>query len=79
MAKLDRTGIQKGAASLKSSLRSYAIGHNLPVEVEKIGTDLYLRRTDLNPDGTPMTKEDVAKDKNVIKLSPDKVKELLGK
>lgn len=75
MARLDRTGIKLGLQNLKSSMTSYAIGHRMPVEVIRKEKDIYLRRTDVDRDGKPLTKDNVGEP--VIKLTPEKVNELM--
>lgn len=51
VVKIDRTGMQQSAAALQSSLRAYALNHEMPVKVFSRVGEVYLMRLDVDKDG----------------------------
>lgn len=54
MVQIDRTGVQQSFQSLYSCLNAYVKNHGLPIKLFSRQNQIYLVRTDLNVDGTPI-------------------------
>lgn len=50
LVQLDRTGMQQSLQSLSSSLGAYIRSHNLPIKLFMRRGEVYLARTDINPE-----------------------------
>lgn len=50
LAQLDRTGMQQSLQSLNSSLGAYIRSHALPIKLFMRRGEVYLARTDINPE-----------------------------
>ena len=51
VVQIDRTGMQQKATALQSSLRAYALSHEMPIRVFSRSSEVYLMRLDVDKDG----------------------------
>lgn len=54
LARIDRTGIPRTAASLYSSLSAYARSHEMPIKALLRKQEIYLMRLDVDAKGNPL-------------------------